>query len=65
MCCFRRPRDKNMIREQSKKPTNSCWGQPEGDGWAEGKDNIGFRNKNNKTSTINVNSNRRGRIHPQ
>ena len=68
MCCSRRPREEDIIRGQSKKPTNStnpCWGKPEEDGWIQGNDNIGFKNKNNKTSTINVNSNRRGRIHPQ
>ena len=73
MCCSRRPREEDIIRGQSKKPTNSCWGKstnpcwgkPEEDGWIQGNDNIGFKNKNNKTSTINVNSTRRGRIHPQ
>ena len=48
MCCSRKPRDENIIRAQSKKPSNYCWGQPEEDGWTEGKDNIGFKNQNNK-----------------
>ena len=71
MCCSRRPRDEHIIRDQSRKPRNSCWGQPEEDGWTEGKDNIGFRNQNNKKSTSNVSRSskrsniRGGKIHPQ
>ena len=53
MCCSRRPRDENIIRNQSKKPSNSCWGKPEEDGWTEGKDNIGFKHQKNKLSTNN------------
>ena len=49
MCCTRRPRKENIVRDQSKKPSNSCWGRPEEvDGWTDGKDNIGFKNQNNK-----------------
>ena len=81
MCCSRKPRGENIIRDQSKKPSNSCWGKPEEDGWTEGKDNIGFKNQNNKKSTSNANgsnnrsnskrsnskrsNSRRGKIHPQ
>ena len=68
MCCSRRPRDKNIIRTQSKLP--SCCGKPEEDGWTEGKDNIGFKHKKNKKSSSNVNGSskrsniKRGKIHP-
>jgi len=70
MCCTRRPRGENIIRDQSKKPSPSCWGGRVSDGWTEGKDNIGFKNKNNKKTTTNVNrsikrSKSRGTIHPQ
>jgi len=71
MCCSRRPRDKNSIRGKSKKHSNTCWGNPEEvDGWTEGKDNIGFKNKNKKKTTTNVNgsskrNNRGGKVYAQ